>query len=67
MYWPLFLVVFLVWLLIAGGAVSAWRDGKLPAWASVGTVLAWTGVAVCVILVGGPYWRVIYQMLLQPG
>ena len=67
MYWWLFVVVGIVWLWLAGGTVSAWRRKRLGGFWTLMTVGGWTGIAALVILFAAPYWKVIYDVAVQPG
>ena len=67
MYLWLFVAVGIVWLWLSGGSFAAWKTGKLGFWLSLLPFLAWTGIAGLVILFVGPYWRAVWEVLLQPG
>ncbi len=68
MYFWLFVVVGLVWLWLVGGSWYAWRrQHRLHGGVSLIAILAWTGIAACVILFAAPYWTAVYRVLLQPG
>lgn len=67
MYIWLFVVVGLIYLWLLGGTFAAWRSRGLRASLAVLSGLAWTGAAALSILFIGPYWKVIYLVLLQPG
>ncbi|WP_428374649.1 hypothetical protein [Lichenicoccus sp.] len=67
MYFWLFVAVIVVWLWLAGGSFFGWRRGTIGGWLSSLSILVWTGAAAAVLLFVGPYWQVIYWVLLQPG
>ena len=67
MYLWLFVVVVLVWLWFCGGSLHAWQHRRLHGFWSLISILAWTGIAACVILFAAPYWQVVYRVLMQPG
>lgn len=67
MYLWVWIVVGLVWLLLVGGSITAWRDGRLGGFLSLCSGLFWTAVAGCVILFALPYWKTVWSVFIQPG
>ena len=67
MYFGLCIAVVVVWLWLAGGSVYAWVERRLSGVAATLSALALTGVAGLVLLFVGPYWYVVWRVLLQPG
>ena len=61
MYFWLFVVVFFVWLWLAGGSLTAWRSRRIGAAITTVSVLVWTGAAALALLFVGPYWQVFGQ------
>jgi len=67
MYFPLVLVVVLIALWLAGGAFYGWM-ARLYGWFVLLMSFGAIGVAALAVLcIAGPYWKVIYDTLLQPG
>ena len=67
MYFPLCLVVALLWLWLAGGALYGYRKRAYGALLMLGSIGLVTVAAVAVLLTAGPYYGVIYDTVLQPG
>ena len=67
MYLGLFVVVFLVWAWLTASSIAAARRNWTNGAVATGSVLVWTGLAGAAILFIGPYWVVVYLVLLQPG
>ena len=67
MYFPLVLCVVVIALWLAGGALYGWSR-RLYGWFALLTSLGAVGVvALLVLFTAGPYWKVVYDTLLQPG
>lgn len=67
MYIWLVLLVFVAWLLLAGGVIVGWWS-RLYGWFSALSVAgAITAAALAFVLFYGPYWDVIYRVIVQPG
>ena len=66
MYFWLFVVVFLVWAWLTASSVIAARRHWTNGVVATGSIAVWTGLAGAAILFIGPYWEVVYLVLLQP-
>lgn len=66
MYFWLFVVVFLLWAWLTASSVMAMRRNWTNGFVATGSIAVWTGMAAAAILFIGPYWVVVYQVLLQP-
>ncbi len=67
MYWPLFLVVGLIWLWLTVSSLVGWRRDRLGGFWTFASVAVWTGLAGLALLFVGPYWYVLYCVFGQPG
>ncbi len=67
MYFPLVITVVLVALWLAGGIVYGWWKRFFGWFVALGALGAVGGSALLIILFVGPYWKVIYDTVIQPG
>ncbi len=67
MYFPLVLAVVVVALWLAGSVLFGWSRRLYGAFAMLVSLGAVGGLALAVLMVAGPYWKVVYDTLIQPG
>ena len=67
LYLPLCILVGVVWLWLAGGAIYGYRKQSFGPLMMLGSVGLVTVGAIWVLLSVGPYGGVIYDTIGQPG
>lgn len=67
MYFPLVLIVVLLALWLGGGAFYGWMKRLYGAFAMLSALAAVGVAAIAALMIFGPYWKVIYDTLIQPG
>ena len=67
MYFPLCLIVGLIWLWLVIGTFYGWRKRAYSGLLVFGSLGVWTLAAIVVLLWVGPYGTTVYDALLQPG
>ena len=67
MFFWWFVLIFIVWAWVVGGAIYGWWQRQFGLLVGLGSVAASTVVALAFVLFVLPYWQVVYLVLLQPG
>lgn len=67
MYFWLVVGVLIAWFWLVCGTFYGWLRSYYGWFIALGTFVVFSGLALAVVLVYGPYWEVVYRTVLQPG